>query len=246
MYLTKPITACLPLIAGVGFLFFTATTRFTEAELAAYAKAGDVAEEVLSSIRTVTAFGGQREETERYSDNLTDAKKVGIKKNAFGGLAIGVTYFVLFCCYGLAFWYGAKLIIEDNYTIGDVLTTFFGVVMGAFGISQLGQNAEYFATAQGAAFKIFQIIDREPDIDSESTEGLKPDKFEGEITFSNVNFTYPARLEQQVLTDVSFTAPAGKTVALCGHSGSGKSTCIQLIQGRIHLIKTHLMRFIRF
>ena len=88
------MTACLPLIAGVGFLFFTATTRFTEAELAAYAKAGDVAEEVLSSIRTVTAFGGQREETERYSDNLHDAKKVGIKKNAWSGLAIGVTYFV--------------------------------------------------------------------------------------------------------------------------------------------------------
>ena len=102
--------------------------------------------------------------------------------------------------------------------------------MGAFGISQLGQNAEYFATAQAAAFKIFEIIDREPDIDSESTEGLKPETFEGEITFSNVDFTYPARLEQQVLTDVSFTAPAGKTVALCGHSGSGKSTCIQLIQ----------------
>ena len=114
------MTACLPLIAGVGFLFFTATTRFTEAELAAYAKAGDVAEEVLSSIRTVTAFGGQREETERYSDNLTDAKRVGIKKNAFSGLAIGVTYFVLFCCYGLAFWYGAKLILEDDYTIGTV------------------------------------------------------------------------------------------------------------------------------
>ena len=75
--------ACLPLIAGVGFLFFTATTRFTEAELNAYAKAGDVAEEVLSSIRTVTAFGGQREETERYSDNLVEAKKVGIKKNGF-------------------------------------------------------------------------------------------------------------------------------------------------------------------
>ena len=123
--------ACLPLIAGVGFLFFTATTRFTEAELNAYAKAGDVAEEVLSSIRTVTAFGGQREETERYSDNLIEAKKVGIKKNAFGGLSIGVTYFVLFCCYGLAFWYGAKLVLEDNYTIGTVYFIFYYLILSA-------------------------------------------------------------------------------------------------------------------
>ena len=73
------LLACLPLIAGVGYLFFTATTKFTEAELTAYAKAGDVAEEVLSSIRTVTAFGGQNEEIERYAENLTEAKKTGIK-----------------------------------------------------------------------------------------------------------------------------------------------------------------------
>ena len=99
--------------------------------MTAYAKAGDVAEEVLSSIRTVTAFGGQREETERYSDNLIEAKKVGIKKNAFGGLSIGVTYFVLFCCYGLAFWYGAKLVLEDNYTIGTVYFIFYYLILSA-------------------------------------------------------------------------------------------------------------------
>jgi len=94
------IMATFPIIAFTGYLFFTATTRFTNDELKAYAKAGDVAEEVLSSIRTVTAFGGQEEELERYSNNLSEAKKQGIKKGTFSGLSIGVTYFVLFSVYG--------------------------------------------------------------------------------------------------------------------------------------------------
>ena len=58
----------------------TVTTKFTSQELEAYAKAGDISEEVFSSIRTVTAFGGQKEEIKRYSENLGKAKSVGIKK----------------------------------------------------------------------------------------------------------------------------------------------------------------------
>ena len=77
----------------------------------------------------------------------------------------------------MAFWYGATLIIapEDGYTIGQVLTVFFAVVVGAFGISQAGQNAEFFATAQAAAYSIYEVIDRVPPIDTasqRSTESL--------------------------------------------------------------------------
>lgn len=64
---------------------------------------------------------------------------------------------------------------EDGYTIGQVLTVFFAVVVGAFGISQAGQNAEFFATAQAAAYSIYEVIDRVPPIDTasqRSTESL--------------------------------------------------------------------------
>ena len=53
------VLACTPAIAVTGYVFFVVTTKFSKSELDSYAKAGDVAEEVLSSIRTVTAFGGQ-------------------------------------------------------------------------------------------------------------------------------------------------------------------------------------------
>ena len=83
-------------------------------------------------------------------------------------------------------------------------------------------QAVSFAT--GAATSIFATIDRVPVIDSSSTEGLKPDKVEGEIVLKNVDFIYPSRPSVQVLYNFSAVFPRGKMTALVGGSGSGKST----------------------
>lgn len=86
----------------------------SEKELNSYVTAGTVAEEVLSSIRTVAAFGGESKEIERYKTNLQPAEYNGKRKGLFSGIGNGVMWFIIFACYGLAFWYGIKLIIEDR------------------------------------------------------------------------------------------------------------------------------------
>merc|ERR1739838_296589 len=208
-------------------IMFKLTTAFTKKELDAYAKAGSVAEEVLSSIRTVVAFGGQDKEAERYNANLVFAKKVGKLRGLSQGLGLGITYMIMFSTYGLAFWYGSKLVFSKELDIGDMLTTFFSILIGAFSLGGAASNMEYFAAAKAAAYKIFEIIDRQPDIDSASDEGHKPDRVDGKIEFKNVAFTYPSRDDIQVLKDVSLEVTQGQTTALCGQSGCGKSTCIQ-------------------
>jgi len=85
-------------------------------------------------------------------------------------------------------------------------------------------------SARGAAAKLFATIDRVPSIDSASEEGVKPSKVIGEITFENVDFNYPSRPDVQVVKDLTLTFPAGKTTALVGASGSGKSTIISLVE----------------
>jgi ATP-binding cassette subfamily B (MDR/TAP) protein 1 len=84
--------------------------------------------------------------------------------------------------------------------------------------------------ARAAAAKVFATIDRIPSIDSASEEGLKPTRVVGEITFENIDFNYPARPDVQVVKNLSLTFPAGKTTALVGASGSGKSTVISLVE----------------
>lgn len=73
-----------------------------------------MAEEVLGSIRTVFAFGGEQKEIERYSERLAPATKTGQRKGMYSGIGSGLMWFIIYCTYALAFWYGVGLILDDR------------------------------------------------------------------------------------------------------------------------------------
>ncbi|XP_023145774.2 ATP-binding cassette, sub-family B (MDR/TAP), member 4 isoform X2 [Amphiprion ocellaris] len=228
--LTLVILAVSPALGISAALFSKVLTSFTSKEQTAYAKAGAVAEEVLSSIRTVFAFSGQEKEIDRYHKNLEDAKQMGVKKAISANIAMGFTFLMIYLSYALAFWYGSTLILKGEYTIGSVLTVFFVVLIGAFTLGQTSPNIQTFASARGAAHKVYAIIDHNPTIDSYSETGFKPDFIRGDIEFKNINFTYPSRPDVQILHNLSLDVKSGQTIALVGSSGCGKSTTIQLLQ----------------
>uniref|UniRef100_A0A8V1A1F7 Bile salt export pump n=1 Tax=Gallus gallus TaxID=9031 RepID=A0A8V1A1F7_CHICK len=229
--LTLVIIAVSPLIGVGAAVYGLAVAKLTGRELKAYAKAGAVADEVLSSIRTVAAFGGEKKEVERYDKNLVYAQHWGIRKGIIMGLFSGYMWFVIFLCYALAFWYGSKLVLEeDEYSPGTLLQVFFGVLVGALNLGQASPCLEAFATGRGAAANIFETIDRKPTIDCMSEEGYKLDKVRGEIEFHNVTFHYPSRPDVKILDNISMVIKTGETTAFVGASGAGKSTIIQLIQ----------------
>ncbi|KAJ3597609.1 hypothetical protein NHX12_001132 [Muraenolepis orangiensis] len=228
--LTLVILSISPLLGVSAALFSTVLTTFTSKEQGAYAKAGAVAEEVLSSIRTVFAFNGQNKEIKRYHKNLEDAKIMGIKKALSANIAMGFTFLIIYLSYALAFWYGSTLVLSDEYTIGSVLIVFFTVLTGAFSLGQTTPNFQAFASARGAAHKVYNIIDNTPSIDSYSETGLTPDNIKGDIEFKNIHFSYPSRTDVKVLNNLSLSVKTGQTIALVGSSGCGKSTTIQLLQ----------------
>ena len=76
--------------------------------------AGNIAEEVLSSIRTVAAFGGEEKEVARYNKNLVEAANIGVKKSVMTGFGMGFTFLCIFCTYALALWYGGRLVVDDK------------------------------------------------------------------------------------------------------------------------------------
>ncbi|KAM5255812.1 ATP-dependent translocase ABCB1 [Ctenodactylus gundi] len=228
--LTLVILAISPVLGLSAGIWAKILSSFTDKELLAYAKAGAVAEEVLSAIRTVIAFGGQRKELERYNKNLEDAKRIGIKKAITANISIGAAFLLMYASYALAFWYGTSLILSREYTIGQVLTVFFSVLIGAFSIGQASPNIEAFANARGAAYEIFKIIDNEPSIDSFSPDGYKPETIKGNLEFRNIHFSYPSRKEVKILKGLNLRVQSGQTVALVGNSGCGKSTTVQLLQ----------------
>ncbi|XP_066096531.1 phosphatidylcholine translocator ABCB4 isoform X3 [Saccopteryx bilineata] len=254
--LTLVIMAISPILGLSAAVWAKILSAFSDKELAAYAKAGSVAEEALGAIRTVIAFGGQNKELERYQKHLENAKKIGIKKAISANISMGIAFLLIYASYALAFWYGSTLVIAKEYTLGNAMTVFFSILIGAFSVGQAAPCIDAFANARGAAYVIFDIIDNNPKIDSFSESGHKPDNIKGNLEFNDVHFSYPARANVKILKGLNLQVRSGQTVALVGNSGCGKSTAVQLIQrlydpdeGMINIdgqdIRTFNVRYLR-
>ncbi|KAI5141423.1 Phosphatidylcholine Translocator Abcb4 [Manis pentadactyla] len=254
--LTLVIMAISPILGLSAAVWAKILSAFSDKELAAYAKAGAVAEEALGAIRTVIAFGGQNKELERYQKHLEKAKKIGIKKAISANISMGIAFLLIYASYALAFWYGSTLVISKEYTIGNAMTVFFSILIGAFSVGQAAPCIDAFANARGAAYVIFDIIDNNPKIDSFSERGHKPDNIKGNLEFNDVHFSYPARANVKILKGLSLKVQSGQTVAMVGSSGCGKSTTVQLMQrlydpdkGMINIdgqdIRTFNVRYLR-
>nr|XP_045016867.1 phosphatidylcholine translocator ABCB4 isoform X2 [Jaculus jaculus] len=228
--LTLVILAISPVLGLSAAVWAKILSAFSDKELAAYAKAGAVAEEALGAIRTVIAFGGQNKELERYQKHLENAKQIGIKKAISANISMGIAFLLIYSSYALAFWYGSTLVISKEYTIGNAMTVFFSILIGAFSVGQAAPCIDAFANARGAACMIFNIIDNNPKIDSFSERGHKPDNIKGNLEFSDVHFSYPSRANIKILKGLNLKVQSGQTVALVGNSGCGKSTTVQLLQ----------------
>ncbi len=130
----------------------------------------------------------------------------------------------------VGFGYGGSLVIHNQMQVGTMLLVYFAVAYAAFGVGQFAQMTPDFAKARAAATEIFRTIDSKPIIPLDDPNALTLSRMDGRVTFKGVDFTYPARPEIKVLQGLNLECPAGKTTALVGSSGCGKSTVIQLIE----------------
>ena len=219
----------LPLIAAAGAIMSKVLSESTQQARAGYARAGDLSDEVMKNIRTVQAFGTEDEEVKKFNEALEEAAEQGTKKEFYTTASTGLVFGVLFSTYSIAFYFASYLVNEGYNTVGEIVSVFFANLMGSFGLGLIFPALGALAEAQGAAWKVYSVIDRESKIDP-FTSGKKLDNLQGEISFDNITFSYPTRLDEKLFSDVSFTIEAGKHVAFSGASGCGKSTFIGLAQ----------------
>jgi ATP-binding cassette subfamily B (MDR/TAP) protein 1 len=198
--------------------------------LTIYGKAGQLAEEVFSTMRTVHAFWLNDLLSRKYDAMLKDAMNVGMKKSPIYSVLFSTEFFCIFCGYALAFWQGIRMYANGTISeSGDVITVIFAVIAAATAMTTIAPQVITLANAASAAEKLFKTIDRQSEIDPLSNQGEVPLSCAGQIHIENVNFAYPTRVDVPVLKQFSLSVPANSTTALVGQSGSGKSTIVGLL-----------------
>jgi ATP-binding cassette subfamily B protein len=127
-----------------------------------------------------------------------------------------------------AVWIGGLTAMAGGMTVGEVVAAVNYLMFALFPIFMLGGMIGPLAAAEASAGRILEVLDTEPQVKTEGrNETLLNPK--GRIVFENVSFSYPGNGSEPVLTDVSFKAEPGETVAILGATGCGKSTLIHLI-----------------
>uniref|UniRef100_A0A673W4D4 ABC-type oligopeptide transporter ABCB9 n=1 Tax=Salmo trutta TaxID=8032 RepID=A0A673W4D4_SALTR len=217
-----------PFIAVISKVYGEYYKRLTKEVQTALAQANQVAEETISAMKTVRSFANEEQEADSYYGRL----QVMFQLNKKQALAYAL-YMWSSCISELVLevailFYGGHLVVTEQMSGG-------GLVSFILYELELGECLESIASVYtglmqgvGAAEKVFEYMDRESKHPHDGKE--VPDTCKGLVEFKDVTFSYPTRPETQILKSVSFTLRPGEVTALVGPSGSGKSSCVGLLE----------------
>ncbi|CBI22189.3 unnamed protein product, partial [Vitis vinifera] len=248
--------AVIPGIAFAGGLYAYTLTGLTSKSRESYANAGIIAEQAIAQVRTVYSYVGESKALNSYSDAIQNTLKLGYKAGMAKGLGLGCTYGIACMSWALVFWYAGVFIRNGQTDGGKAFTAIFSAIVGGMSLGQSFSNLGAFSKGKAAGYKLMEIIRQKPSIVQDPSDGKCLAEVNGNIEFKDVTFSYPSRPDVIIFRDFSIFFPAGKTVAVVGGSGSGKSTVVSLIerfydpnQGQVLLdnvdIKTLQLRWLR-
>ncbi|KAL1914801.1 uncharacterized protein VTP21DRAFT_7893 [Calcarisporiella thermophila] len=135
--LTLVCLCILPLILFSVWLFVRFVAGYEAVQLDIYGQASTIADEAISAIRTVQAFGAQRKLESLYNKKVEDAKKKGYLKWGFLALAASLISFWIYLAYSLAFYYGTTMLLNGELTSGTIIRVFFPILIGSFSVGVL-------------------------------------------------------------------------------------------------------------
>ncbi|KAJ2992837.1 ATP-binding cassette, sub-B (MDR TAP), member 8 [Globomyces sp. JEL0801] len=186
--------------------------------------ASSVASEAISNIRTVRAFVAEDTELQRYTDAADKSGKLNTHLGFHIGLFQGLTNTSIGCMILVILYSGGRLVMEGKMTGGQLMAFMVSTQNTQKSMALVGVLFGQVIKAMGTASRVFEYIHLQPTIPTRG--GIIPSTFKGMVEFQN----YPSRPDHTILHNFSLTVPAGTMVALCGQSGSGKSTVGQLLE----------------
>ena len=235
MVVTSPrlslfVLGAIPIIVLPLVGFGRAVRRRGRAAQDTLAEASGYADELIGAVRTLQAFTNEKLAQSRFSAAVERAFAAACDATKARGVLTAVVIFLVFASIVVVLWVGAQDVLAGHITPGRLGQFVLYAVFAAGGLSELSQVWGEIAQASGAAERLFEILDVEPQIKAPPRPLALPAPARGAVEFKDVSFEYPGRPNAPVLNHVSFHVAPGEKLALVGPSGAGKSTVFQLIQ----------------
>lgn len=236
MLAIKPDLALL-ILATTPFIVYAASLYGKKARPAVQeaqqrlAELSATVEENVSGIRVIKAFAREDLRLEIFRDSarrVFDQQVYATRQSAFYAPLIG---FIPSVGLAIVLIYGGNQVISGQLSLGDFTAFYFYMGMLISPMRTLGSTLGSAQRATAAGARIFEILDREPKIEA-SADACELPAGDGAVRFDAVDFRFPGA-RRDTLSDISFEVPAGRTVAIVGGTGSGKTTLVSLVP-RLH------------
>src|SRR5262249_6289959 len=192
------------------------------------ADASGYADELLGAMRTLQAFTNEKLAQSRFTTAVEQAYAAARGATKARAMLTAITIFLVFASVVVVLWIGAQDVLSGSMTPGRLGQFVLYAAFAAGGLGELSQVWGEIAQASGAAERLLEILNAEPQIKAPARPVAFP-KPSGAVEFRDVTFAYPGRPNVPVLDRLSFRVARGEKLALVGPSGAGKSTVFQLI-----------------
>ncbi|XP_029281156.1 ATP-binding cassette sub-family B member 10, mitochondrial [Cottoperca gobio] len=219
----------VPPLAGLAVVYGRYLRSISKCTQDALAQATQLAEERISNMRTVRAFGKELSEVNAYAQKTDEVlslarKEAVLRAGFFGVTGLSGNIMILSVLYK-----GGLLMANQHMTVGE-LSAFLMYTFWV-GISIAGLSSFYSELMKGfgAGSRLWELLDRKPEFPLNEGLMLPEDQLKGRLEFSDVSFSYPTRNDAPIFQNLSLLVPAGTVMAVVGPSGSGKSTLVSLL-----------------
>ena len=194
------------------------------------ADVGAMVTETLSAMKIVQGFNQEDREGERFEGAVDETFKVAKRRILIRALMTAILMSLILGSVTLLLWRGALLVTSDVLSGGTITAFVFASMVVAGSAGALTEVFGDLLRGAGAASRLRELLDAEPDIAAPERPQALPQPARGSLSFQNVTFSYPTRPDESAIADFSLTVEPGETVAIVGPSGAGKSTIFQLAE----------------
>ena len=234
LYTSLPLTILMllvvPLVVLGAFLFGRVIRAIARDVMDASARASDVVQESVGSIRTVKSFVAEDQQASRYGAANLEMARLSERRSVANGIYKGTMSLATYASIGLVLWYGAQLLGDGALTVGALASFAVYTALVASSILGMAQLWVDIMQVHGSAQRVFELLDQQPEEQPQSAPRRRRVRSDGAgVCFESVSFAYPSRPDATVLHDIDFQIRRDEVVALVGPSGSGKTTIASLL-----------------